>query len=139
MARFNVDGGGWSHQKNCHFNESNKQEWDIMILKNRMLRKTIFVALLSITFSNYSFAEEVKNMYDRGCAACHNTGAAGAPKLGDASAWNIRLSERKKEGLYASAIKGRGAMPPKGLCQQCSDDEIKTIVDYMVSMIEEGK
>lgn len=69
-----------------------------------------------------------------GCAACHASGAAGAPILGDAEAWGPRL-EKGAEELYASAINGIGAMPPKG-GSSASDDEVKAAVDYMISEAE---
>jgi cytochrome c5 len=72
-------------------------------------------------------------IFNSKCTTCHATGVAGAPKLGDSAAWAPRLAERKAEGLYASAMTGRNAMPPKGLCMDCSEDEIKSTVDYMLS------
>jgi cytochrome c5 len=65
------------------------------------------------------------------CQACHLTGAAGAPKLGDKAAWAPRLAQGI-DGLTASAIKGKGAMPPKG-GSNASEAEIKAVVTYMVS------
>ncbi|WP_245784173.1 c-type cytochrome [Halomonas korlensis] len=69
-----------------------------------------------------------------GCVACHASGAAGAPILGDAEAWAPRL-EKGTEELYASAINGIGAMPPKG-GSSASDEEIQAMVDYMISEVE---
>lgn len=71
-----------------------------------------------------------KKVYETSCAACHGTGAAGAPKLGDKAAWAPRLKQGS-DALYASALKGKGAMPPKG-GSSASDDEVKAAVDYML-------
>ncbi len=71
-------------------------------------------------------------VYSSKCFTCHATGAAGAPKLGDTADWEARISARGKDGLYAGAINGYNAMPAKGLCMDCSDDEIKAAVDYML-------
>ena len=65
------------------------------------------------------------------CQGCHATGAAGAPKVGDKAAWGPRIGQGKPT-LYTHAIGGIRAMPPKGTCMNCSDDEIKAAVDYMV-------
>ena len=65
------------------------------------------------------------------CQACHATGLAGAPKIGDKAAWAPRLAQGI-DGLTASAIKGKGAMPPKG-GSTASEAEIKAVVTYMVS------
>ncbi|KJS09026.1 MAG: cytochrome C [Gammaproteobacteria bacterium BRH_c0] len=73
-------------------------------------------------------AEEIYNKF---CLSCHMTGAAGAPKLGDVAAWAPRI-EQGIETLYTHGIQGIRGMPPRGLCMDCSDDEIKATVDYMV-------
>jgi cytochrome c5 len=69
-------------------------------------------------------------VYNASCAGCHGTGAAGAPKVGDKGAWGPRIAQGKAT-LYKHAITGIRAMPPKGMCMTCSDDEIKAAVDYM--------
>lgn len=66
------------------------------------------------------------------CFACHGTGAAGAPKVGDKAAWKDRIAAGK-DSLYKNALNGKGAMPPRGGHASLSDDAIKAIVDYMVS------
>ncbi len=73
--------------------------------------------------------------FQKACVACHMTGAAGAPKIEDKAAWTPRLAQGK-DVLYASALKGKGAMPPKGGQMQLSDDEIKAAVDYVVSQVQ---
>ena len=71
-------------------------------------------------------------VYKNACAACHDSGAAGAPKLGDVAAWAPRIG-KGIDVLYANAINGIGGMPAKGLCMDCSDDEMDATVDYMVN------
>jgi len=71
-----------------------------------------------------------KELYQGACAACHGTGAAGAPKLGDAAAWAPRL-EQGLDTLVNHAINGKGAMPPRG-GSQYSDDQIRSIVEYIL-------
>jgi len=66
------------------------------------------------------------------CAACHSTGVANAPKIGDAAAWGPRAATGI-DALLASAIKGKGAMPPKGGRADFSDAQIKAIIEYMVN------
>ena len=75
----------------------------------------------------------VPALYTQLCQTCHANGVAGAPKVGDKSAWAARLAAAKDiDGLTASAIKGKGAMPPKG-GSTASDAEIKAVVTYMVN------
>jgi cytochrome c5 len=73
-----------------------------------------------------------KSVYDTVCMACHLTGAANAPKLGDKAAWGPRL-KAGNDALLASVLKGKGAMPPRGGGTALSDAEIKSAVEYMVA------
>jgi len=73
-----------------------------------------------------------EQIYNKTCVTCHGAGVAGAPKLGDKTAWAPRISSLKVDGLVKTAISGINAMPPKGGCMNCSDDDIKAAVEYMV-------
>jgi cytochrome c oxidase subunit II len=77
-------------------------------------------------------AADGKATYDTVCMACHSTGAAGAPKLGDKAAWAPRIKQGMP-ALHAAALKGKGAMPPKGGNTSVPDDAVKAAVDYMVA------
>ena len=70
-------------------------------------------------------------LYKQACVACHAAGVAGSPKFGDKAAWAPRI-KTGIDTLYASVIKGKGAMPPKG-GSSASDADIHAAVDYMVS------
>ena len=70
-------------------------------------------------------------VYNTVCGACHNTGAAGAPKAGDKAAWGPRIAQGK-DTLYKSALNGKNAMPPRGGAASLSDDEVKSAVDFLV-------
>lgn len=65
------------------------------------------------------------------CFACHATGAAGAPKFGDKAAWAPRIKQGI-DTLLNHAIHGLRAMPPRGTCADCSDDDLKAAIEYMV-------
>ncbi|MEI7784046.1 MAG: c-type cytochrome [Betaproteobacteria bacterium] len=54
-----------------------------------------------------------EEVFNAQCAACHNVGAAGAPKAGDTAAWAPRL-KTGFEALWNSALKGKGAMGAQG-------------------------
>ena len=73
-----------------------------------------------------------EQVYQTNCIACHGTGAAGAPKMGDAAAWAPRIA-KGIDALLVSATNGLNAMPPKGLCMDCSEDELKGAIEYMTS------
>jgi cytochrome c5 len=72
-----------------------------------------------------------QQVYDTKCAACHASGAAGAPILGDAAAWEPRIA-KGIETLYDNAWNGIDAMPAKGLCMDCTREELDNAVDYMI-------
>ena len=72
-----------------------------------------------------------EEVYNGSCMSCHGTGAAGAPKLGDAAAWAPRIAAGK-DSLLANATNGLNAMPPKGLCMACSEAELQGAIDYIV-------
>jgi len=82
-----------------------------------------------------SGAADGKKTYDATCVACHGAGIAGAPKFGDKAQWaaHVKLGI---DTLYASAIKGKGIMPPKGGNPALSDADVKAAVDYMVAAVK---
>jgi cytochrome c oxidase subunit 2 len=73
-----------------------------------------------------------KATYEATCTVCHGAGIAGAPKFGDKAAWAPRIKEGK-DAMYAVALKGKGAMPPKGGNTALSDEAVKAAVDYMAA------
>ena len=73
-------------------------------------------------------------VYTAACAGCHNSGAAGAPKTGDAGAWASRV-DQGMETMVKHAINGYNAMPARGLCADCSDQEIADAVAFMVDKL----
>ena len=72
-----------------------------------------------------------EDVYNGSCMACHGTGAGGAPKFGDAAAWKPRIAQGA-DTLHKHALEGFNAMPPKGLCMTCADEEVMAAVDFMV-------
>jgi cytochrome c5 len=72
-----------------------------------------------------------EDVFNTKCTACHSSGAGGAPKIGVAAAWADRIAQGM-DTLYANAINGIRGMPAKGLCMDCSDDELKAAVDYIL-------
>lgn len=73
-------------------------------------------------------------IYNKACVACHSVGVLGAPKLHDAADWSPRIAQGF-DTMWQHAIKGFNAMPPKGTCADCSDDEIKAAIEYMIEGI----
>ncbi len=77
-------------------------------------------------------AKAPKDVIAKHCNACHGTGLLGAPKIGDKAAWKERADHQGGlDGILAKAITGINAMPPKGTCADCSDDELKGAIKEM--------
>jgi cytochrome c5 len=90
------------------------------------------VALASFMVAAPAFAEPNMDKYNRACAACHVSGVAGAPKSHDVAAWETRMA-KGMDALVASVKNGLNAMPPTGLCADCSDEEYQELITYMSS------
>lgn len=73
-----------------------------------------------------------EQVYGAVCVACHSSGAAGAPKTGDKAAWGPRLAQGEAT-LIGNAVNGIRAMPPRGGCAACSDEEIGNAVKYLAA------
>ncbi|HEU5468760.1 MAG TPA: c-type cytochrome [Steroidobacteraceae bacterium] len=77
-----------------------------------------------------------KAVFDAACSACHGTGIAGAPRVGDKAAWAPRVAKGIAT-LEKHAIEGfqgsTGIMPPKGGRMDLSDDAVRAAVDYLAS------
>lgn len=92
--------------------------------------------IASVTGDDSSKGESI---YKKHCVACHGTGVAGSPKLGDKAAWSERIIQGDAV-LTQHAIEGykgkTGYMPPKGGFMSLSDEEISATVQYMVSQAQ---
>lgn len=73
-------------------------------------------------------------VYNKFCAACHTSGVLGAPKINDAPDWEERLAQGM-DTVLKHAVEGYNAMPPKGTCNDCSEEEIQAAIDYMIAEI----
>ncbi len=76
-----------------------------------------------------------KEIYEKACTACHAAGVLGAPKTKDAADWQPRLDDKGFDTVWQNALNGINAMPPMGTCGDCSDDDIKIAIEYMIEGI----
>lgn len=96
--------------------------------------KTITSAIISaalLGFAGLASAADGQTIYQQSCQSCHAAGVAGAPKLGDKDAWAPRI-DTGMDALMNNVMNGKNAMPPKGACMSCSDDDLKAATQYMV-------
>ncbi len=75
-------------------------------------------------------AQTVRRLYLKSCRVCHASGAAGAHRTGNASAWAPAL-EKGMPALLRSVQQGQGGMPPGGMCPTCSAAELRALIDFM--------
>jgi cytochrome c5 len=103
------------------------------ITMKKMMITASAVALMTMGSAAYAGGQKT---YQAACFACHGTGAAGAPKLGDKAAWKDRIA-KGMDVLNEHAIKGfkgnTGFMPAKGGRADLSDADVKSAVAYMVA------
>lgn len=92
------------------------------------MKKVLFAALALASAG--AFSEPPMEKYNKACAVCHAAGVAGAPMTGDAAAWEPRLA-KGMDTLMASVKNGLNAMPPKGMCFDCSDEDYAALIEYM--------
>jgi cytochrome c5 len=75
-----------------------------------------------------------EDVYNQFCFACHATGASEAPLFADAEAWQPRLAKGLPT-LMSNTLDGLGLMPPRGTCMNCSEDELRLAVDFMLDPV----
>lgn len=73
--------------------------------------------------------------YRRWCISCHLSGVSGSPRLGKVEDWEMRLPKGRNTMLI-NLKQGIGAMPPRGLCSSCSDEELELSLDYMLDALK---
>jgi cytochrome c5 len=93
--------------------------------------KKLFAVIL-MCCSVGAIADAAPAKYQASCFACHSSGVAGAPKTHDVAAWQPRLKEGMP-ALIMSVRNGLGAMPPTGMCADCTDDQYTVMIEYMAA------
>jgi cytochrome c5 len=73
-----------------------------------------------------------EQIYRQTCAACHDSGAGGAPRIGDRKAWAPRIREGKRM-MVRMSIKGIRGMPPRGGNPALSDEDMERAVVYLLN------
>ncbi|MCB1672982.1 MAG: c-type cytochrome [Gammaproteobacteria bacterium] len=109
------------------------------------------LAIAAVVFSGSIFADskqgeplqlaqltdgfDAQAAYMRTCFACHNSGAGGAPNPNKPEEWTARL-EKGMDAVMNNVMNGVNAMPAKGLCFDCTPEDLRAVVDYMVSIAQ---
>lgn len=98
----------------------------------KLLPFMIAAALVQAPAANAADLVKGEQVFKASCASCHGAGVMGAPKLGDKAAWGPRMA-KGKDAVYANALKGFKMMPAKGGNPGLKDEDVKAVVDYMLS------
>tara|TARA_Y200000002_G_C22432653_1_gene558721 strand:- start:86 stop:484 length:399 start_codon:yes stop_codon:yes gene_type:complete len=108
---------------------------------NQVMKMGKYAGLLALALSLGACSGESAEMaanahpgqstYNEACISCHNPGISGAPRLGDTDAWQARAA-KGRQTLVNSTINGLNSMPAKGMCWQCTDEDLGDAVDYIL-------
>lgn len=97
----------------------------------KILTSAVSAVGLSLLMIGSAAYADVAATYNKSCATCHDSGALNAPKKGDVAKWQSLKSQKGMDALIKSTRQGMPQMPAKGLCQTCSDDDFRSLIDYM--------
>ncbi len=96
------------------------------------MKLKILLVISMVALVSNNVAADGRATYKETCSMCHQDGNLGAPKFGNKAAWANRIN-KGIDALLASAISGKGAMPPRGTCSWCSDTDLRAAIEYMTS------
>ena len=95
-----------------------------------MKKLLAMTAVATLTMSVNVSAQEAEAIFNKACTVCHSMGVAGAPKVHNAAEWEPRLA-KGIDALLHSVKTGLNAMPPGGMCTDCTDEDYKAAIEFM--------
>lgn len=98
--------------------------------RSRSVLKALLVIALPMGEATSLPAQTPHEVYQRTCSVCHDGQIASAPRKGDTAAWAPRLA-KGKDVLLENVLKGYSVMPPKGMCFNCTNDDLEHVIDWM--------
>lgn len=98
---------------------------------SRALVSTTAALVFSTAMVNSALAADIAITYDNSCAACHDSGALNAIKKGDSAKWQQLIQQKGMSALVESVKGGMIQMPAGGLCDNCSDEDYRKLIEYM--------
>ncbi|MCY1390998.1 Cytochrome C oxidase, cbb3-type, subunit III [compost metagenome] len=94
------------------------------------MTKWLLAAGVLMPFFSAQATQDPEAVYNRVCGACHGGQLPMAPKKGDTVAWSPRLAQGM-ETLVLHVTQGFKAMPPRGLCMDCSAEDYRAVIQWM--------
>ncbi len=104
---------------------------DFMTKFSPVLASRLVAIIISMTFFSTLAVANIAETYDNSCAACHDSGALNAIKKGDTVKWQSLIQRKGMPTLIKSVKNGMTQMPAGGLCNECSDDDHRQLIEYM--------
>lgn len=95
-----------------------------------LMNKMLLAAAVLVFSYNSQAAQDPQTVFNRACGACHNGQLPMAPKKGDKAAWEPRLA-KGMDTLVTSVTNGFNAMPPRGLCMDCTAEDYQAVIQWM--------
>ncbi len=94
------------------------------------MKKMLIAASVFLLAANVQAAQDPEAIYAKSCSMCHNGQLPQAPKKGDVAAWEPRLKQGMPT-LVKHVTDGFNAMPPRGLCMDCTAEDYEAVIEYM--------
>ncbi|MNO77107.1 Cytochrome c5 [compost metagenome] len=94
------------------------------------MKQLLFAATVAALATSVQAAQDPQAVFDRACGACHAGQLPMAPRKGDVAAWKPRL-EKGMDTLVRHVTEGFNAMPPRGLCTDCSTEDYQATIQWM--------
>jgi len=94
------------------------------------MKKLLLAVSLVAVAASAQAAQDPEAVFNKSCSACHNGQLPMAPKKGDKAAWEPRLAQGT-DTLVKHVTEGFNAMPPRGLCMDCTAEDYKATIDWM--------
>lgn len=94
------------------------------------MKKLLLAASMLVLSAGAQAAQDPEAVFNRACGVCHNGQLPMAPKKGDAAAWEPRLKQGM-DTLVQHVTNGFNAMPPRGMCMDCTAEDYKATIEWM--------
>ena len=90
-----------------------------------------FLSVIMVSGASAADVTNITTTYNNSCAACHDSGALNAIKKGDSKKWQQLIQQKTMPTLIKSVKNGMTQMPAGGLCDHCSDEDYRKLIEYM--------
>ncbi|MFJ3486721.1 c-type cytochrome [Pseudomonas sp. NPDC090202] len=94
------------------------------------MKRWLLIAVVFAPFISVQATQNPEAVYNRTCVACHEGQLPTAPRRGDRTAWAPRLAQGMQT-LEEHVTQGFRAMPPRGLCKECSSEDYRAVIRWM--------